>query len=73
MYDEIIDGTVNPIKNVVLTPKVVESHVVLDVQQIACGVQNIALVTRQSEVFTWGEESGGRLGHGIERTLVVLD
>ncbi|KAG6424923.1 hypothetical protein SASPL_115346 [Salvia splendens] len=69
LYDEIIDGAVNPnpIKNDVLTPKVVESHVVLDVQQIACGVQHIALVTRQGEVFTWGEESGGRLGHGIEK------
>ncbi|XP_057785509.1 PH, RCC1 and FYVE domains-containing protein 1-like [Salvia miltiorrhiza] len=68
-YDEIIDGTVNPnpIKNDVLTPKVVESNVVLDVQQIACGVQHIALVTRQGEVFTWGEESGGRLGHGVEK------
>ncbi|KAL1564466.1 PH, RCC1 and FYVE domains-containing protein 1-like isoform X2 [Salvia divinorum] len=69
LYDEIINGAVNPnpIKNDVLTPKVVESNVVLDVHQIACGVQHIALVTRQGEVFTWGEESGGRLGHGIEK------
>ncbi|EFH44545.1 hypothetical protein ARALYDRAFT_493465, partial [Arabidopsis lyrata subsp. lyrata] len=33
---------------------------------IACGVRHIALVTRQGEVFTWGEEAGGRLGHGIQ-------
>ncbi|KAL2486745.1 Regulator of chromosome condensation (RCC1) family with FYVE zinc finger domain [Abeliophyllum distichum] len=55
------------IKNDVLTPKPLESNIVLDVQQIACGVRHVALVTRQGEVFTWGEESGGRLGHGIER------
>ncbi|RDX61834.1 PH, RCC1 and FYVE domains-containing protein 1, partial [Mucuna pruriens] len=51
----------------VLIPKPLETSVVLDVQQIASGVRHIALVTRQGEVFTWGEESGGRLGHGINR------
>ncbi|KAH6823522.1 Regulator of chromosome condensation family protein [Perilla frutescens var. hirtella] len=67
--DGIVDGTVNPvpIKNDVLTPKMVESNVVLDVQQIACGAQHIAIVTRQGEVFTWGEDAGGRLGHGVEK------
>ncbi|KAJ0014664.1 hypothetical protein Pint_19670 [Pistacia integerrima] len=30
-----------------LIPKLLESNVVLDVQQIACGVQHVALVTRQ--------------------------
>ncbi|KAL9266561.1 PH, RCC1 and FYVE domains-containing protein [Drosera capensis] len=63
------DGSVVslPSKVDVLTPKPLESNVVLDVHQIACGARHIALVTRQGEVFTWGEESGGRLGHGIER------
>ena len=63
------DGSMSPIptKTDVLTPKPLESNVVLDVHQIACGVRHIALVTRQGEVFTWGEESGGRLGHGIDR------
>ncbi|KAJ1379787.1 Zinc finger, FYVE/PHD-type, partial [Sesbania bispinosa] len=51
----------------VLIPKPLESTVVLDVQQIASGVRHMALVTRQGEVFTWGEESGGRLGHGIDK------
>ncbi|XP_014496784.1 PH, RCC1 and FYVE domains-containing protein 1-like [Vigna radiata var. radiata] len=51
----------------VLIPKPLESSVVLDVQQIASGMRHIALVTRQGEVFTWGEESGGRLGHGIDK------
>ncbi|KAM0963278.1 hypothetical protein ACFX2J_022183 [Malus domestica] len=63
------DGSTNsiPTKTNVLIPKPLESNVVLDVQQIACGVRHVALVTRQGEVFTWGEESGGRLGHGIDR------
>ncbi|XP_038903739.1 PH, RCC1 and FYVE domains-containing protein 1-like [Benincasa hispida] len=63
------DGTSSPIpvKNDVLTPKPLETNVVLDVHQIACGVRHVALVTRQGEVFTWGEECGGRLGHGIDR------
>ncbi|XP_061357758.1 PH, RCC1 and FYVE domains-containing protein 1-like isoform X1 [Gastrolobium bilobum] len=53
----------------VLIPKPLESSIVLDVQQIASGVRHIALVTRQGEVFTWGEESGGRLGHGIDKDV----
>ncbi|KAE8681181.1 XB3 in, putative isoform 1 [Hibiscus syriacus] len=63
------DGTASSVclKNDVLTPKPLESNVVLDVHQIACGVRHIALVTKQGEVFTWGEESGGRLGHGVKK------
>ncbi|OVA07553.1 FYVE zinc finger [Macleaya cordata] len=64
----LVDGSLNPLpsKIDVLLPKPLESNVVLDVHQIACGVRHAALVTRQGEVFTWGEESGGRLGHGID-------
>ncbi|KAJ4952508.1 hypothetical protein NE237_029340 [Protea cynaroides] len=67
----LADGSANPFpsKIDVLLPKPLESNVVLDVQQIACGIRHAALVTRQGEVFTWGEESGGRLGHGIERDV----
>ncbi|KAF6154883.1 hypothetical protein GIB67_018320 [Kingdonia uniflora] len=54
----------------VLLPKSLESNVVLDVQHIACGVKHSALVTRQGEVFTWGEESGGRLGHGVGKDVI---
>ncbi|PIA33140.1 hypothetical protein AQUCO_04200118v1 [Aquilegia coerulea] len=56
-----------PLQTDVLLPKALESDVVLDVHQIACGVRHAALVTRQGEVFTWGEECGGRLGHGIDK------
>ncbi|KAE9618312.1 hypothetical protein Lal_00047594 [Lupinus albus] len=54
----------------VLLPRPLESDVVLDVLQIACGVKHAALVTRQGEIFTWGEESGGRLGHGVGKNVV---
>ncbi|KAK7279227.1 hypothetical protein RJT34_24273 [Clitoria ternatea] len=60
-------GSQVPSKIDVLTPKSLESEVVLDVNQIGPGVRHIALVTRQGEVFTWGEDSGGRLGHGFEK------
>ncbi|KAL7102245.1 hypothetical protein ACP275_08G107400 [Erythranthe tilingii] len=61
------NGNPIPIKNDVLTPKPLETNIVLDVHQISCGVRHVALVTRQGEVFTWGQESGGRLGHGVEK------
>ncbi|XP_027366285.1 PH, RCC1 and FYVE domains-containing protein 1-like [Abrus precatorius] len=60
-------GSQVPSKTDVLSPKPLESDVVLDVQQIGPGVRHIALVTRQGEVFTWGEDSGGRLGHGFDK------
>ncbi|KAL6187678.1 hypothetical protein ACLB2K_039074 [Fragaria x ananassa] len=49
-----------------LLPKALESTMVIDAQGIACGARHIVLITRQGEVFSWGEESGGRLGHGVE-------
>ncbi|KAE9614860.1 putative chromatin regulator PHD family [Lupinus albus] len=53
-----------------LFPKALESAVVLDVQNIACGGQHAALVTKQGEIFSWGEESRGRLGHGVESDIL---
>ncbi|KAK1294735.1 Ultraviolet-B receptor UVR8 [Acorus calamus] len=47
-------------------PKAMESTVVLDVHNIACGGRHGALVTKQGEIFSWGQESGGRLGHGVD-------
>ncbi|GAY36623.1 hypothetical protein CUMW_023380 [Citrus unshiu] len=49
-----------------LLPKAVESMMALDVHNIACGARHAVLVTKQGEIFSWGEESGGRLGHGRE-------
>ena len=48
----------------VLLPRPLESTVTLDALQVSCGVRHSALVTKSGEIFTWGEESGGRLGHG---------
>ncbi|KAK4358914.1 hypothetical protein RND71_021143 [Anisodus tanguticus] len=53
-----------------LFPKALESAVVLDVQNIACGGRHAALVTKQGEIFSWGKESGGRLGHGIDSDVL---
>ncbi|XP_040991757.1 PH, RCC1 and FYVE domains-containing protein 1-like isoform X1 [Juglans microcarpa x Juglans regia] len=53
-----------------LLPKALESAVVLDIQNIACGGQHAALVTKQGEIFSWGEESGGRLGHGVDSDVL---
>lgn len=61
----VADGSPTPTD--VLIPRSLESDVVLDVHQIACGVRHAALVTRQGEVFAWGEQSGGQLGHGVDR------
>ncbi|KAK4417171.1 PH, RCC1 and FYVE domains-containing protein 1 [Sesamum alatum] len=46
------------IKMDVLLPKALESAFVLDVQNIACGGRHAAPVTKQGEIFSWGEESG---------------
>ncbi|KAI6669611.1 hypothetical protein NL676_004496 [Syzygium grande] len=51
-------------------PKALESAVVLDVQNIACGGRHAALVTKQGEIFSWGEEWGGRLGHGVDSDVL---
>ncbi|XP_050889022.1 PH, RCC1 and FYVE domains-containing protein 1 isoform X1 [Lathyrus oleraceus] len=60
-------GSQVPSKIDVLIPKPLESNVVLDVNLIEPGVNHIALVTRQGEIFTWGEDFGGRLGHGFDK------
>ncbi|KAK9277182.1 hypothetical protein L1049_006721 [Liquidambar formosana] len=59
-------GSSSSTKMDALLPKALESTVVLDVHNIACGGRHAVLVTKQGEIFSWGEEAGGRLGHGIE-------
>ncbi|KAM3285464.1 PH, RCC1 and FYVE domains-containing protein 1 isoform X1 [Capsicum chacoense] len=46
-----------------LSPKVLESTMMLDVQAISIGRSHASLVTKQGEVFCWGEGKNGRLGH----------
>lgn len=50
-------------------PRALESTIVLDVHSIACGNRHAVLLTKRGEVFSWGEEAGGRLGHGIEADI----
>ncbi|CAK9138076.1 unnamed protein product [Ilex paraguariensis] len=47
-------------------PKALESTFVFDAQKMACGSRHAVLVTKQGEIFSWGEGSGGKLGHGVE-------
>ncbi|KAL3525087.1 hypothetical protein ACH5RR_013459 [Cinchona calisaya] len=49
-----------------LIPKVLDSTMMLDVQSVSLGRKHAALVTRQGEVFCWGEGKRGRLGHKID-------
>ncbi|XWS34077.1 hypothetical protein CRYUN_Cryun21dG0008100 [Craigia yunnanensis] len=70
--DGVLGGGVHKVGNSynskmdALLPKALESTLVLDVHNIACGGRHAVLVTKQGEIFSWGEESGGRLGHGVE-------
>ncbi|XP_022156645.1 E3 ubiquitin-protein ligase HERC2-like isoform X2 [Momordica charantia] len=72
--DGLLGGGVNKVGNQcslnskldALIPKALESTVALDVHGISCGGRHAVLITRQGEIFSWGEESGGRLGHGVE-------
>ena len=59
-------GSFSDTKMDALLPKALESTVVLDVHGIACGAKHAVLVTRHGEIFSWGEEARGRLGHGVE-------
>ncbi|XP_019454817.1 PREDICTED: uncharacterized protein LOC109355968 isoform X1 [Lupinus angustifolius] len=52
-----------------LIPKALKSKVVLDVYSIACGSKHAVVVTKQGEIFSWGYESGGRLGLGVEANV----
>ncbi|KAJ8549791.1 hypothetical protein K7X08_033498 [Anisodus acutangulus] len=49
-----------------LSPKLLESTVMLDVQTISIGRSHASLVTKQGEVFCWGEGKNGRLGHKLD-------
>ncbi|KAK4745179.1 hypothetical protein SAY87_011491 [Trapa incisa] len=54
----------------VLLPRPLESYIVLDVHQMASGASHAAVVTKQGEIFTWGEETGGCIGHGIGKDVL---
>lgn len=47
-------------------PKALIPASMLDVQSLACGSRHAILATKKGEAFSWGEELGGRLGHGVD-------
>ncbi|KAL6993291.1 hypothetical protein U1Q18_011406 [Sarracenia purpurea var. burkii] len=49
-----------------LLPKLLESTINLEVQKISLGANHAALVTKQGEVFCWGEGRSGRLGNKVD-------
>ncbi|KAL7192723.1 hypothetical protein ACSBR2_024524 [Camellia fascicularis] len=48
-----------------LLPKLLESSMALDVHKLSLGAKHAAIVTKQGEVFCWGEGSRGRLGNKV--------
>ncbi|XP_033140913.1 PH, RCC1 and FYVE domains-containing protein 1 isoform X1 [Brassica rapa] len=68
--DGVLSGTGKTLHSTTedaLLPKTLESTIVLDAQNIACGRCHAVLVTKQGEIFSWGEGTGGKLGHGLEK------
>ncbi|TVU11963.1 hypothetical protein EJB05_45575 [Eragrostis curvula] len=61
-----ISGNLHDSRSDVISPKALESTFLLDIRTIACGSKHLVLVTKQGEIYSWGEESGGRLGHGVD-------
>ncbi|XP_015578623.1 PH, RCC1 and FYVE domains-containing protein 1 isoform X1 [Ricinus communis] len=49
-----------------LLPKALDRIAALDAQIIACGSKHAVIVTKQGQIFSWGESSGGKLGHGAD-------
>ncbi|KAG7986247.1 hypothetical protein I3843_03G071000 [Carya illinoinensis] len=58
-------GNYNGVQVDALLPKILESTMKYDVQNLSLGEKHAALVTTHGEVYCWGEEKGGRLGHKI--------
>ncbi|KAL3640591.1 hypothetical protein CASFOL_015559 [Castilleja foliolosa] len=66
--DDLLNGEFFSKKDV-FSPKVLESASALDAQHIACGSRHAVLITRQGKVFSWGDGSGGKLGHGSQADI----
>ncbi|KAL6843932.1 hypothetical protein ACP4OV_026503 [Aristida adscensionis] len=50
-------------------PVLVDSTNMLDVQSIACGEKHVAIITKQGEVYSWGNEICGRFGHQVNVSI----
>ncbi|KAL3639641.1 hypothetical protein CASFOL_017548 [Castilleja foliolosa] len=66
--DDLVNGESLPKKDV-FTPKVLESASALDAQHISSSSRHAVLITREGQVFSWGDGSGGKLGHGSQTDI----
>lgn len=55
------NGILPQVRMDALLPKTLDSATMLDVRNIACGSKHAVLVTKQGEIFSWGEGLGGKL------------
>ncbi|XP_023762989.1 PH, RCC1 and FYVE domains-containing protein 1 isoform X1 [Lactuca sativa] len=62
-------GMSNSTKMDSLLPKALKRSVAFDARKVSCGSKHAVLVTKQGEVYSWGEGFGGRLGHGMESDI----
>ncbi|KAJ9564577.1 LOW QUALITY PROTEIN: hypothetical protein OSB04_000543 [Centaurea solstitialis] len=60
-----VNGYRNETQFDALLPNVLDSVGMLDVEKISLAGKRAALVTKQGEVFSWGDGKTGRLGDGI--------
>ncbi|KAL4566531.1 hypothetical protein LXL04_030647 [Taraxacum kok-saghyz] len=54
-----------------LSPKALKRSIAFDARKVSCGSKHAVLITKQGEVYSWGEGSGGRLGHGTESDIPI--
>ncbi|XP_024976480.1 PH, RCC1 and FYVE domains-containing protein 1-like [Cynara cardunculus var. scolymus] len=54
-----------------LLPKALKSSMAFDARKVSCGSTHAVVVTKQRAVYSWGEGSGGRLGHGVEADVSI--
>nr|XP_043639562.1 PH, RCC1 and FYVE domains-containing protein 1-like [Erigeron canadensis] len=59
-------GNSNSTKRDSLLPKALNPDKSFDARKVSCGSKHAVVVTEQGEAYSWGEGSGGRLGHGVE-------
>ena len=54
------------------TPKLVDSLLSADVSCLSCGPNHISVVTGEGRVYSWGNNSDGRLGINLNKLLVEI-
>ncbi|KAI3504647.1 hypothetical protein L2E82_46573 [Cichorium intybus] len=64
-------GMSNSAKMDSLVPKALKRSIAFDARKVSCGSKHAVLVTKQGEVYSWGEGSNGRLGHGMESDIPI--